>query len=349
MSAAEEPRGSGGSGLKFPRIGLLAPLFGLILLLSALVARALRGEGLGLGELPPPAPVAVEAFDLPLGGSHLRGSVVDELGRPVAEALVLLVEAGEPIWAHTDAEGRFELHGLPAGPHLLRVHSRLHHALEVEASAPADGLRLALERPFEPIPILDPLRRGALRGRLEPALEGASTAGYELLLSPLLRPDSMPAAVERRTRTGADGRFAIEDLLSGEYRLVVLPPWARGGTWPDLVAPEASLLVHGGGASGELSVRLAAGELAGRALDEQGQPIEGALALLRPSAASERPFPPQASDSGGGFRLRDLPPGEYELELSAGEARVSLTVLVEPGRISTPILPRLMTRGSEDS
>jgi len=57
---------------------------------------------------------------LSLRRSAVRGTVRDQNGKPVAGALVLARVAGqEPRLAYTDAEGRYELQGLPANAKLL--------------------------------------------------------------------------------------------------------------------------------------------------------------------------------------------------------------------------------------
>lgn len=57
---------------------------------------------------------------LSLRRSSVRGTVRDKEGKPVAGALVLARAAGqEPRLAYTDAEGRYEFQGLPAGASLL--------------------------------------------------------------------------------------------------------------------------------------------------------------------------------------------------------------------------------------
>jgi hypothetical protein len=53
------------------------------------------------------------------GPAHLTGTVVNEAGHPVPDAIVELSETG--LTTHTDASGRFALASLPVGTHALEV------------------------------------------------------------------------------------------------------------------------------------------------------------------------------------------------------------------------------------
>lgn len=329
--------------MKRPR--LLLPLLGLLLIAAALIARALRAPGLALQPFPAPAEIAMPRFDVSLGPAALRGVVTDDEGQPVPEALVKLTTGDEPVWTYTDSRGRFELVGLQAGAHRLLVWSRSHQAADFDAEAPTEDLALVLDRPLGATDVLPPIERAPLRGELAAALEGQALEGYELVLRPALAPDTFGAPIERRAIVGVDRAFAFSDLILGEYRVIVLPPWARGGSWPDLVAPEARSYVHTRATSDrELSIPMASGELSGRVQNEVGQPLEGALIFAHPRGAADRPWPPVATDAEGAFRLRDLPPGDFELEVCAGEATVRLTAQVQTGVSSTLDVPPLATR-----
>lgn len=328
------------------RAGLVLPLIGLLLLATALLARALRGPGLALEPFPEPARVHLPPVDVALGDAALEGVVRGADGRPVAEALVQLVQEDEPAWGYTDASGRFEIQGVWPGEHELTVASRTHKMAAFRVRAPDRSLELVLRDPFGPTEEIPPLERAPLKGRVLAALEGSALGGYELALVPLAPAVELGSPVERRVELVDDGSFTVPDLLLGDYRVVVLPPWAAGGDWPDLCASASSGYEHTRASSqSALAIELAAGELVGVARNDEDEALEGALVLAHPKDRPERLWPPVTTDDEGGFALRDLPPGDYELELRAGQAELRVEARAETKSVTSLELPQLHTRG----
>jgi hypothetical protein len=69
-----------------------------------------------------------------------------------------------------------------------------------------------------------------------------SPSGAEVWLEPVDPGSALCLAVTRRTRCAQDGTFEIADLQYGSYRAHVLPGWAAGGSWPDLLDPAQAAL-----------------------------------------------------------------------------------------------------------
>jgi hypothetical protein len=90
------------------------------------------------------------------GPSRLSGTVLNESGRPVGDAVVEVRQTGLPV--RTDASGRFELTGLPVGTHVLEVR-RIgfvpQHDVVQLASSSATSVTVSLEKPVR---LLDAVR-----------------------------------------------------------------------------------------------------------------------------------------------------------------------------------------------
>ena len=90
------------------------------------------------------------------GPSRLSGTVLNESGRPVGDAVVEVRRTGLP--ARTDASGRFDLAGLPVGTHVLEVRrigfAPQHDVVQLAASSPT-SVTVALEKPVR---LLDAVR-----------------------------------------------------------------------------------------------------------------------------------------------------------------------------------------------
>jgi len=119
----------------------------------------------------------------------------------------------------------------------------------------------------------------------------------------------------------------------------VLPPWARGGTWP--VLARGACTAHAGGAA-TLELALAVGELAGELGEPSGRPLVGALVAVstldaRDPVGGPQLWPPLVTDTAGKFRVELLPPGRYRVHLRAGAAARDVEVTVAEGqRTSMP-------------
>ena len=117
----------------------------------------------------------------------------------------------------------------------------------------------------------------------------------------------------------------------------MLPSWAHGGSWP--ILGEAKLDFSDGKELDLLKIPLVEGMITGSLRDQDGLPISGALLVLRSLGSDQLPrtaarvWPPVRSEDDGSFTLVDLPPGTYEVELVAGEAREKQQVQVRAGSL----------------
>lgn len=317
----------------------ILPLLALLTLITALAARNARPFAWAA------APVEVgEPSNLPplrdaLETVELAGLVRGPTGQPIAEAIVLL-DAREPRWAYTDSGGRFRIVRVPLGPQRVSVWARKHETQEFEVFAPASDLDLVLETSLNELPQFPVLETAPLAGEVVPSIVGRGLAGFEVLLLPAKSVSRFGEPVPRRTKVGADRSFRFDDLILGEYRVVVLPPWATGGDWPNLCAPQSRRLVHARTASANgLRLELAGGEIRGTITDPKGRFLEGALCLLSVDALPERVWPAVKSAADGSFLISDLPPEIYRLEVRAGAGSLSIAVEVPPGATIEAELP----------
>jgi hypothetical protein len=329
-----------------------------------------------------PAGIGLPPLKIERGTHTLRGKVVDHAGAPAAEVTVqarpLAPESArgtrEPFFfAHTAADGAFELaHLLPGRYAILLVSPGVENtALEFDVVAERAGDRSSdkeptwhLNPPYADVPVAPDPVYVALAGavRRPPTLPeaGASLEGYEVALLPRDDDARWRGAVERRAPVDAAGRFRVDDLAVADHVIRVLPPWARGGTWPYLVERDlpAAEIAAGAGEqpSGEptLALELDVAELEGRLLDARGRAIEGALLRLQPFGASpERAWPAASTDPEGRFVLRDLPAAAvgtlYDISVHAGSARLALLVEARRGVRREVRFGALDTRGPEDA
>ena len=319
----------------------IIPLLALLVLAGAVALRHSRpvawsAAPVRIGEGSTLAPLEDSAAT-----GDLLGLVRGPDGQPIAEAVVLF-EAREPRWAYTDSGGRFRLERVPLGPRQLSVWAREHRAQDFAVEVPASELELILTDSLTELPILPDLETLGLDGQVVPSIAGRGLAGYEVLLLPANPISHFGEPVPRRTTVGADRSFHFDDLILGEYRVVVLPPWARGGGWPNLSAPQSRGLSHSRAANTSgVELVLATGEIRGTVTDLEGHFLEGALCLLSIDSLPDRVWPAVKTDSDGSFLLTDLPPEIYRLRIRAGAGSLSLPIEVPPGTTVEVDLPTI--------
>lgn len=319
------------------------PYVGLCLLGVAALVRTFRSEGLDLAEFPRPPRVEFVDEVLASGTESIGGRVLDAAGSPIAEALVMADLDGELVWDYADAQGAFELERLPAGEVRLSALARKYATRVWTVHAPAGELVVDLGAPVDPPPSLPVIGESDLEGQVIAAIAGRGLLGYEVQLVPVLPPQTFGAPTPVRTEVGADRTFRFEALLHGEYRVLILPPWAQGGSWPNLVEPAQERFTHGPAVQ-RVTFAIQAGEIAGRLVDSRGEFVEGALIRVAAEQHPARPWLPLLSDATGHFLVRDLPPGVYRLEVAAGEARLDERVRVLGGVTSEVDLDPLVLR-----
>ncbi len=153
------------------------------------------------------------------GGCVLRGRVADHSGMPVpAFSVKVLRRLGplrlEPLVgkAVADAQGRFELAGLPPGP--VRV------LVEAYGFAPDDGSEATLgQAPAEVGVVLG--RGGSLVGKVVSARDGKPVALARVSTGMLLDLSTSTVPASGSTITDAQGRFELIGLPAGRRSVVV--------------------------------------------------------------------------------------------------------------------------------
>lgn len=281
---------------------------------------------------PPPA-AKIGALELPARSRALEGRVVDPSGAGVAEALVWIRAGDAPHFTYTDAQGGFRFGALEAPPWRATVLAQGFPPLAHEFVESQEPQSVQLGARLQPPPELPRIARARLAGSLASKL-ATVLEGSEVVLTPTSPPETLSAPLPRRAKVAADGRFEFEDLVVGEYKVEVIPAWARGGSWPDLAraidGAEPRVLAHTADAP-PLSIDLAIGEATGKLLDLDGEPIEGALLLVAPASDASRVFPPETSAADGTFAVRGLPAGDYLLSIRAGSAAVQKELRIRAG------------------
>jgi len=273
-------------------------------------------------------------LDVPLTlGATLAGRVVDEAGRPVADAkgsvsrnlggvaALLAGLRGERPSFRSRADGSFTASRLAPGENqsLSVTHPEHERAVLGGVALTPGGTKAGL---------LVTLRRGAaLAGTVKDA-EGNPIPGAEVALTQSFTVRSGRGggrAMLRlvggggdlpRTQSGADGRFELRGLAGGDYTLrVKAPGWATETVDPVKFAPDA--------APSPVDVVLAPGAaIAGTVRRRTGGGAEGAIVFARAPGASAQGGPsPDNLPTGpdGSFVLDGLRAGAvYDLQVLLG-------------------------------
>lgn len=306
-------------------------------------------------------PVALAPLEAPGGTLTLAGRVETEAGTPAGDVQVTLfpedphAPEAEPLhWTFTDDAGRFALTHLAPGDYQVVLVGPPAPPTKLALALPCEGeVTWRLSAPLPPLPVLPEIERRRIEGqvarpRASPAEEPSAAAGYEVVLRPAPEVPALSGAVVRRALSDATGRFVLDELVLARYRVEILPPWARGGSWPVLAAGE--LEVSRTSPGGELTFELQVGELAGELIEARGLPLEGALIEVfaleaQDPSGAHLAWPPTVTDAWGRFLVGDLPPGRYGLHLRAGGARRDVEARVSAGQRTVVPLERMDPRG----
>jgi hypothetical protein len=184
-------------------------------------------------------------------------------------------------------------------------------ALMVAVPAAA-GQRQGGAGPRQPArPAVDPLT-ASIQGRVTTADTGAPIRRAEVRAM-------SDAGVSRLVTTDGDGRFDLRDLPAGEFRVTASKSGFVSLTYGQqrpFEAPTPIDLTRGQRATANIALPRA-GAIAGRILDEAGEPVAEAhvQAMRSRTIEGRRRLQPlgafDTTDDTGAFRLYGLPPGEY--------------------------------------
>ena len=258
-----------------------------------------------------------EGTDVPVVGlrppTAAAGRVLEEKSRePIAGALVWNGSFGGMAWTRTGSEGSFELRA-PSGDQG-----------RVEATAPGHTRASSRWQRDAVAPITFLLGPAAnLTGQVvDEAGKPIEGAKVETLTNPA--DYRMARTEEKRSWTGPDGRFTLRQVPAGRVHTVMASKegFAPTNRIADSTAPVRLTLRHGTVA-------------AGRVVDEQGRPVEGAELILHPADQDPAPRPPlrfrAVSDAQGGFRMANVSAGRFDLRVTRpGSAETDVRGIVIP-------------------
>lgn len=314
---------------------------------------------------------ATEKVDLPLTlGATLSGRVVDEAGKPVANARGRLLPEGEAGGLRgflrqqraggrssfrTGIDGTFKATRLPPGDgQTLTVDHPEFEARSIGGlSLPAGGTRSGVSVV---------LARGLSLAGIVSDGEGNPVAGAELLLNQarvfrggrggMVAQLNFVGGPENRPRatSGSDGRFEFRGLEKGDYILTARKPgYSEAVLDPAKVgeATEPVELVLGSGAS-----------ISGIVVDSNGQPAEGYFVQARIRGGGDSPLRGMGGPGGPGreatgpdgfFSVDGLRPGEaYDLLAlgpdGPGPRRNGITAPADAVEIVVPATGRIAGR-----
>ncbi|HTF88468.1 MAG TPA: carboxypeptidase-like regulatory domain-containing protein [Planctomycetota bacterium] len=269
--------------------------------------------------------------------------VVDPAGAAVAGAALVVRASKAPIWAFTAADGTATLEGLSPGTSRLAVLAFPHPGLELDIEPGPEVREIALEAKATLPARLADIPRSRFAGSLR-ASDAEPLADFEILLLPVAAASELGGALPRRGVSDHAGRFAFDGLAHGRYLIKVLPAWASGGSWPDLVAEKSRELEFSADIV-EGQVELARGGIEGEVRDDLRRALEGALVLVNQSGNETHIWPPSSSGPDGRFRIQDLPPGKYRVSCRAGEGGSAIDELdVIAGAPTWAALPSFAAR-----
>ena len=196
---------------------------------------------------------------LPQPRLTIAGRVVDDVRSPVPLATIMVDGEGGSI--HSDEDGRFRVKDLEAGPHRVTAdHPHYSSSATREVSAGEEGILLTMTR------------RGTVEGRVVRADNGRPVGAYEVKVANYPVGSLDGAVLDGLERVHQpEGRLSLKGVGPGKATIIVRAP----GLMPTALVVSD---MRPGEARWAGVVRLAAeARLAGRAVDEAGEPVAGAL------------------------------------------------------------------------
>ena len=273
-----------------------------------------------------PEGVAEVHQDLDFGTGFTLSGVVVENGEPLAGAHVAAASTAGLGETTTDAAGGFRIDRLQAGSYQLRVASSS-ATLHVQAFELASDHEMRIE-----------LATDGLTGIVLDAVSGEPLAGFRLSLERLDAPAA--ASVYRQpsfrwARSGSRGRFRVERLRPGSWRIVA--------TGPGYAAAETTVAVTAGvppsGVTPEVEIRMTPTEGVSFGAVAEGGAVAGvSAAIVDPAGRAHYGGFHRVVD--GRVSVTTVPPGRWELLLQAGESAVTRFAVTAPGdqgHVSLPL------------
>jgi len=310
------------------------------------------------------------------GTATIRGRVVaGDTGKPLRRARIIATAPelmGEPRNTSTDADGRYELTGLPAGSYSLRVSRSGYLMLGY-------GQRRPLEQP-RPLQVPDAAtvdhvdfvlpRMGLITGRIfddtnEP-IEGVNVyALREMYFNG--RRQFVPTGAAQ-VRTDDAGQYRLLGLQPGAYMVKAMTreTWnvttsaatQTMGYVPTYFPGTASaaqarkVTVRLGQESSNTDFALLTGRAAtisGRSVDSHGRPFQTVILaqeIRGENFGSSGTVATASVAADGSFTIRDVPPGEYVLGSMTGRDSADPEVAMLPLAVDGPDIDNVVLTGS---
>ncbi len=277
---------------------------------------------------------SVEKVALSLArGAALSGRVVDEAGKPIANARVVATNASEPLpvvdprrdGVLTSGDGAFTIPSLSAGTWRISASAGEY--------APTTSAPLALDGEHARSGIELRMTSGAtVRGVVQDR-SGAPIAGADVSV---VVAGYVPWRARRQAFTDASGTFAVGGLARRAFDVVA---WHESGASAIVPVDLTAKAEHAVTLTLDVS-----GAIAGTVVDKAGQPIGDAQVIAEPdwtggtadrAAWGVRGVQETVTDQAGAFKFAGMPDGSYRVRAArsgASEAALELS----PGVVTKP-------------
>jgi RNA polymerase sigma factor (sigma-70 family) len=262
-----------------------------------------------------PAQLTVEAgkaYDVTLS-VHSLGAIrghVTRLGKPAADVDVCCIGTQLPPSVKTDADGKYEFLGVPAGKYPINAGSDVLGAFTL-------GTTVTLAAGEQRVLDLELDQAGTIAGTVVDR-EGTPVKGV------FVRWINEKTGDLGRSITDTQGRYRCGAMTGGgKYRASVHPssqlqayPTANGDPYPTLDLKDGKTVIEGV----ILKIDRSQQSISGRVVDDTGSPIADALVKALQVSGGQMQFhswmrlPMSSTDANGDFTIRGLLPGPYSLQ-----------------------------------
>jgi protocatechuate 3,4-dioxygenase beta subunit len=219
-------------------------------------------------------------------GAPLSGVVLDELGKPLANASVNVdtITTSSHLWVTTDDDGRWSLAAVAGGKHAIQAIAT-HHISAAELVVETDGAHARTD-------IVVRVDRGGAIAGIVVDRRGARVANA-----------SVSTGFGHATTDDA-GAFRVDGIPPGDYSVSATTATAGTGEHAIRLGP---------GDAAQVELVLGEGSIAGRVVDDAGHPV--ADASLRARHARNDHLYHAFADDYGKFDFGGMEPGDYKITI----------------------------------
>lgn len=282
--------------------------------------RGARSVGKARCPAPDVAPGAAIVGDMTVRhGGVVRGQVLDEHGKALAQALITARDAGLTRLAYSDSQGSFTVAGLLARSEItadLDGHASATAIVQAAAGATAAVTLTLRALPEATNGTTAPTV--SIVGHVQEWRTGAPVKRFSVRIDRAISPIRVADGRGRFRVRAARGRRSLHFSAAGFAALTVpvdVPEPTKARAMPDL----------------RVELRRA-GSVRGRAFDGNGQPIAGARVSCAGLTVS--------SDARGRFELRGVPVGVHEVHLLADDGQIVRSDMVSVHADGRPTVVR---------